>query len=360
MGNLLPRDFLERQPKRWQKSQKKRRVLGTLKKMKEKREKVVQRTIDQAHRDAGHEAEPKRQKAAPSPKADAPPPPASHCTPFGPYNRGVWAAELAPFSPLVVKIPEGVVLCLLRASLHTAEGGPSSSSFVRCRTPAIKQPTTLCVLQPRGAETCPLEILFRHNDASCALAVEGPDVVHLIGSYVRPGVKYSKTDGAAASAGPSGPPPTPSASAPAAPLAVANAKKKEAPAAAAPSMTDLGGGLKFVDTKAGGGRRAERGAKLTCKYRGLSSDHKTGSFRQFDDNGGKPVHFTLGAAEMIRGWDMGLVGMRQGGMRRLVIPPHLGYGEGGAGPVPPKATLIFEIQLLNVVGGLSAARASED
>ena len=65
MGNLLPRDFLERQPKRWQKSQKKRRVLGTLKKMKEKREKVVQRTIDQAHRDAGHEAEPKRQKAAP-------------------------------------------------------------------------------------------------------------------------------------------------------------------------------------------------------------------------------------------------------------------------------------------------------
>ena len=125
-------------------------------------------------------------------------------------------------------------------------------------------------------------------------------------------------------------------------------------------MTDLGGGLKFVDTKAGGGRRAERGAKLTCKYRGLCSDHKTGSFRQFDDNGGKPVHFTLGAAEMIRGWDMGLVGMRQGGMRRLVIPPHLGNGEGGAGPVPPKATLIFEIQLLNVVGGLSAARASED
>ena len=52
---------------------------------------------------------------------------------------------------------------------------------------------------------------------------------------------------------------------------------------------------------------------------------------------------------MIRGLDLGLVGMRQGGTRRLVVPCHLGYGEQGAGPIPPRATLIFEIDLLNVV-----------
>ena len=65
--------------------------------------------------------------------------------------------------------------------------------------------------------------------------------------------------------------------------------------------------------------------------------------------GGKALHFVLGDGEMIRGWDVGLVGMRQGGTRRLVVPPAMGYGERGAGPVPGGATLIFEIMLLNVI-----------
>ena len=96
------------------------------------------------------------------------------------------------------------------------------------------------------------------------------------------------------------------------------------------------------------GQRAARGNKLTVKYVGLAPG-SGGEFRQFDSNGGKSFSFTLGDGEVIRGWDAGLLGMRQGGTRRLVVPPELGYGERGAGPVPPRATLIFEIDLLNVI-----------
>ena len=65
--------------------------------------------------------------------------------------------------------------------------------------------------------------------------------------------------------------------------------------------------------------------------------------------GSHTAAITVGDGEVIRGWDLGLVGMRCGGTRRLVVPPALGYGERGAGPIPPRATLIFEITLLNVV-----------
>ena len=99
IGALLPRDFLERQPKRWQKSQRKRRVLGTLRKLKAKREKVAQRTIEQAERVAGirpqgHERQSKGGKlkeAVPSVAAPAAPP--SCCTPFGGRRRGLWACR---------------------------------------------------------------------------------------------------------------------------------------------------------------------------------------------------------------------------------------------------------------------------
>ena len=110
MGNLLPRDFLERQPKRWQKSQKKRRVLGTLKKMKEKREKVVQRTIDQAHRDAGHVGGAKAPEGSAVTKG--------RCSAAaGQPLHAIWSLQSwrlgcragAIFAG-VVKIPEGVVL----------------------------------------------------------------------------------------------------------------------------------------------------------------------------------------------------------------------------------------------------------
>ena len=362
MGALLPRDFLERQPKRWQKSQRKRRVLGTLKKMKAKREKLEQRVVEQAQRDAGIDSRKRRDSTDRMTKevaSDAPAPPApvlqSHSTPIGPHARGFWAAELAPFQALVVKLPEGVELCLLRATIKAsntvgngtrhAEG--STRSAVRCRTPAHKEPTTLCVLEPLHSETCGLNALFSSADRGVAVAVEGPDVVHVIGCYVRPGGavlgESSRANGAAASHSPQPPPQPPPSQAVAAP-------SKAAPAA--PKLVELAEGLKYTDVKAGKGRRAARGNRLAVKYVGLAPNSRAaGGWSQFDDNGGRPFHFVVGDGEVIRGWDMGLIGMRQGGTRRLVIPHQLGYGEGGAGPVPPRATLIFEVTLLNVTGG---------
>ena len=207
IGALLPRDFLERQPKRWQKSQRKRRVLGTLRKMKAKREKLEQNTIAKAKRDAGivvgkpdkqspasasepAPAAPVSAKRSPSaPSAPDTGPSKSHCTPIGPHANGMWAAELMPYSALVVHIPEGVELCLLRATLANdggrAQPSKCAASAVRCRTPANKIPSTLCNLRPSDEETCALSALFSSRDRSCALAVEGSQSVHLIGCYTR-------------------------------------------------------------------------------------------------------------------------------------------------------------------------------
>ena len=67
---------------------------------------------------------------------------------------------------------------------------------------------------------------------------------------------------------------------------------------------------------------------------------------QFDS--GTSFPFTLGAGRVIRGWDQGVLGMRVGGLRRLTIPPELAYGSTGSGPIPPNASLVFDIELLNV------------
>ena len=370
MGQLLPRDFLERQPKRWQKSQRKRRVLGTLRKMKVKREKLEVNYIAKVDRLAGvpnkrptsepedePSSEAKRAKGASSlakPSATASVPAHSHSTSIGMSEQGMWAAELVPYQALVVRIPDGVELCLLRASLTEPDysagdggGGVTGVSALRCRTPAVKSPSTLCALSPLVNETASLHSLFTARDRSLALAVEGPSTVHIVGCYMRKGL-----DGAAPPPAPA--PPRPPAQPSQKPQPAAADSKKAAapsPASAAPQLIDLGDGLKYTDVKKGSGRKAARGNKLTVRYTGLAPDSKAASgWREFDSNRGKPFHFTLGGSEVIRGWDAGLIGMKQGGTRRLVIPPHLGYGDAGAGPIPPKATLIFEITLQNVVG----------
>jgi FKBP-type peptidyl-prolyl cis-trans isomerase FkpA len=105
-------------------------------------------------------------------------------------------------------------------------------------------------------------------------------------------------------------------------------------------------GLKYEDLAVGEGAEAMAGRRVVVHYTGwLTSGSK------FDSSvdRGDPFDFVLGRGEVIRGWDEGVAGMNVGGRRKLTIPPHLGYGARGAGGViPPNATLVFEVELLEV------------
>ena len=107
-------------------------------------------------------------------------------------------------------------------------------------------------------------------------------------------------------------------------------------------MADLG-----VETlKAGDGKEAKSGDRVTVHYVGTLTDGK-----KFDSSRdrGQGFRFTLGKGEVIRGWDQGVAGMRIGEVRKLTVPPELGYGARGfPGAIPPNATLVFEVELLAV------------
>lgn len=106
--------------------------------------------------------------------------------------------------------------------------------------------------------------------------------------------------------------------------------------------------LTATDTAVGTGKQARSGMVVKVHYTGwLYNDGQKG--RQFDSSvsRGEPFEFILGQGDVIPGWDQGVVGMKEGGKRTLIIPPHLAYGNRGAGGViPPNATLLFEIELL--------------
>ena len=106
-------------------------------------------------------------------------------------------------------------------------------------------------------------------------------------------------------------------------------------------------GLRITDLVVGSGAEAVSGKVVVVNYRGTLENGK-----EFDSSYGRgPFSFPLGAGRVIRGWDEGVAGMKVGGKRKLVIPPDLAYGERGAGGViPPNATLIFEVELLEVKG----------
>ena len=116
------------------------------------------------------------------------------------------------------------------------------------------------------------------------------------------------------------------------------------------AMQTTPSGLQYEDVVAGDGATATAGQDVSVHYTGwLYQDGTAG--RKFDSSKdrGQPFEFSLGAGMVIRGWDEGVAGMQVGGMRRLVIPPELGYGARGAGGViPPNATLLFEVELLGV------------
>jgi peptidylprolyl isomerase len=109
-------------------------------------------------------------------------------------------------------------------------------------------------------------------------------------------------------------------------------------------------GLQYADDKEGAGDSPKAGRVCVMHYTGWlwENDAKGKKFDSSVDRG-RPFEFTLGAGEVIKGWDEGVASMKVGGKRRLLIPPDLGYGKRGAGGViPPNATLLFEVELLGV------------
>ncbi len=128
-------------------------------------------------------------------------------------------------------------------------------------------------------------------------------------------------------------------------------KMNTTPAPASAAITEL----TKKDTKVGTGTEALDGKAVSVHYTGWLYDPKAADNHgaKFDSSmdRGLPFGFTLGKGKVIKGWDEGVVGMKEGGKRTLIIPPSYGYGERGAGGViPPNATLIFDVELVKVLG----------
>ena len=135
-------------------------------------------------------------------------------------------------------------------------------------------------------------------------------------------------------------------------LAQSAAKKPEATNTDSPTKVNGNGvktdsGLMYWDIRVGNGQVAKEGSHVRVHYTGWLTTGK-----KFDSSvdAGKPFDFTIGNGEVIKGWEEGVAGMKVGGKRQLRIPPALGYGADGTpgGPIPPNATLIFDVQLLAV------------
>ncbi|MES2262607.1 MAG: FKBP-type peptidyl-prolyl cis-trans isomerase [Pseudomonadota bacterium] len=123
-------------------------------------------------------------------------------------------------------------------------------------------------------------------------------------------------------------------------------RAKTPPVAAAPAVA-----FQKIDTVTGTGKEAAAGSTAVVNYTGWlyepTAPQQHG--KQFDSSIGRgPFDFPLGAGRVIKGWDEGVQGMKVGGKRTLIVPAAMGYGDGGAGPIPPNATLIFDVELLDV------------
>ncbi len=122
-----------------------------------------------------------------------------------------------------------------------------------------------------------------------------------------------------------------------------SSKPKDNPLASEPRPMS---NLEIIDDEIGTGQEAKAGDKVHVHYTGTLVD---GSKFDSSRDRGQPFAFTLGVGQVIKGWDQGVKGMKEGGKRRLVIPPDMGYGASGMPPViPPSAVLKFEVELVRV------------
>jgi FKBP-type peptidyl-prolyl cis-trans isomerase len=129
-------------------------------------------------------------------------------------------------------------------------------------------------------------------------------------------------------------------------VAVGHAQSNSSPTKVTGKPTSTASGLQYWDIMVGTGDTAVAGKPVKVHYTGWLIDGK-----KFDSSldRGQPFSFPLGGGKVIKGWDEGVGGMKVGGKRQLRIPPELGYGARGAGGViPPNATLIFDVELLDV------------
>lgn len=117
--------------------------------------------------------------------------------------------------------------------------------------------------------------------------------------------------------------------------------------------TTTSSGLQFIDTSEGTGASPKTGETCVMHYTGwLYKDGAKGAKFDSSVDRGDPFEFTIGVGQVIKGWDEGVATMKIGGKRTLIIPAALGYGARGAGGViPPNATLLFDVELLDIVDG---------
>lgn len=125
------------------------------------------------------------------------------------------------------------------------------------------------------------------------------------------------------------------------------AAMKPAPATAKGETKTTAGGVKYETLKEGTGPELKPGQKASIHYVGKLEDGT-----EFDSTRSKqppkPFDVSIGVSPLIKGWDEGIPGMKVGEVRKLTIPPEMGYGKGGKGKIPPSATLIFEVELVGI------------